>query len=699
MTSASTVEASDTRAVEVHVDRSSLKLSGWATRDPPDGSEDLIVKLVAGSVLLGRLRQDRVRPDRLDSDATMKVGFELPDFGLAAFARMTGLKDIAVTVDGASAAAIEQEGPTFSPLGMRHGLGKALRLVDLWLDGSRNLSLRFEGQLTTAKTLDAYQCLNSKLVNVAIDRSLRGSDAIVTMSLINPFEPALLVFKGEDEAIEAIDFLPFPSLARGGLHAAERLIAAHGADDVADNAAIAHDLTAAWMERDADKSRCVTSIELDAATHTGLEPVLNRDLLNWMTSNLGIGVKLASGQSQSAFIAEMLPVDDGLPAATGHTLHLPADSIPTIAALLRPLPADAAAQSVTGGFGISEWNRHGRVWSVWQPPLPPELKAMQFAGAPQFAPSLTVQGKADNMGRSIALQWPLALAFREQPTRIVHSGPFEVAADRDEPLLRGGSVDELTKLSVLVLGASSAADPTRLLESLARQERIEFEQVLVCQSADAQDELHQALTRLFPDRYKLVPVAATAGRLEQIVAARDLLRSEKVLVVDATTIVPDARTIATLVPMLEVPDVASVGCLLRAATDKMAPISAGYSLNQIDLRAAPAVSFGAIDSAVWRAPCTYAVVANSTALVLIRSGLLGAVSPAGSTTMRPESDDLLLGMHLIAEGHLNLCTTLVSAYTAAPGRPSQTAISVPYAFGANELARIAQSSTIIQRVA
>jgi len=519
------------------------------------------------------------------------------------------------------------------------------------------------------------------------------------MPLVNPFEPVLLVFKGEDQAIDAIDFVPFPSLARGGLHAAERLIAALGADDVADTAAISADLTVAWMERRADTSRCITSIELDPAVQTGLEPVLNRDLLSWIMARLDIRVRLATGSAQAAFVAEMIPLENRSPRVAGHTLHLPADCIPTIAGLLRRLPDDAGAQRLTGAYGISEWNRHGRVWSVWQPPLPEKVEALQFADAPRFGPSMTVKGARTGAARPLVLQWPLAVAFREQPTRIGQSGPFEIAADRDEPLLRAGSVRRPRRAGILMLGVSPTADPTRLLESLVQQEDVEIDYVLICKSPEEQDELGRTLTRMFPDRYQVVPVAATAGRLEQIDAARDLLRGERILVVDARTIVPDARTLATLSTMLDVSEVASAGCLLRSTTDEMAPVSAGYSLTQVDLRAVPAVSFSAIDPAIWRAPCTYAVVANSMGLLLTRPELLSTLAPAGSTATRPESDDLLLGMQLIADGGINLCTTLVSAYTPVPTRPSQAPISVPYRLGPGELARIAQSSTIVQRVA
>jgi hypothetical protein len=151
--------------------------------------------------------------------------------------------------------------------------------------------------------------------------------------------------------------------------------------------------------------------------------------------------------------------------------------------------------------------------------------------------------------------------------------------------------------------------------------------------------------------------------------------------------------------MLDVPGVATAGCLLRAATEKMTPISAGYSLTQIDLLSAPAMGFAPIDPSVWRGPSTYPVVANSTELLMIRRELLATLSSAGSTAIRPETDDLLLGMHCIGMGSFNVCTTVVSAYSEALPRSSQATISTPYRMTVDELARLAETSTLVQRVA
>ena len=181
--------------------------------------------------------------------------------------------------------------------------------------------------------------------------------------------------------------------------------------------------------------------------------------------------------------------------------------------------------------------------------------------------------------------------------------------------------------------------------------------------------------------------------------ARDSLSEDTVFVADAATVLPDPRTLATLTQMLAASDAASAGCLLRAAGEKMEPVSAGYSFAEIDLRAMPSISFGAIDPAVWRGPTTYPVVASSLAALVTRRSLLAQIDAAGSSMSQPEGDDLLFGMKLLELSGLNLCTTIVSAYTASSGGFLAASFSIPYRLSVEELARIVGSATVVQRVA
>lgn len=706
MTSASTGEPVEIPGFDAGLVQRPSKIAGWAASSPDaELADEPILTLSLGATVLGTLRRDRPDP-RGASDSGQSgalTGFEVPDYGLAAFALMSGLGSFQIAIDVRApsepplmlTAQVEASAPA-APLGIRHGITKAVRLVDLWLAGSRELSLRFEATQKTAKTLDAYQSVDSKLVRVASDCPLGSFAAIVSMTLINPFEPILLVFKGEDRSIDAIDLLPFPSLVRGGMHAAERLIVGRGSDDVGETATLSARLVTAWSQREANPSRCIRTIEIDPATSTGLEPVLNADFLAWVSGRLGITL-LSDESVVPDFIRKKLR--KAASPGGGNTLHLPANALPTISALLGSLPSDAAAGRMTGGFGIVEAGRYGRVWSVWQPPMAEMVEDLQLAGAPRLAPALTIS-RSDDAGdaRQAHLPWPLALSFREAPTRIQRQGPFEVAPDFSGPLLRKSSSPD-TSVSVLVPASAGATGSVALLDSLAQQSNVQISKIVVCVHEPENDELSRALAGLFPDRHETVAVPASAGRLEQIVAGRDLLAPGRLFLADAGTILTDHRTLSTLSQMVDAEGVSSAGLLLRVVADKMPQVSAGYSFAGIDLSASPALSFAPIDATVWRSPSTYPVVANSMAAMVTTREQIETLCSAGSTMMRPESDDLLLGLHLLNNGGLNVCTTIVSAFTSSMARPSQVSISLPYQLSPAELATITQAATIVQRVA
>lgn len=699
-------------------DTGGSRLAGWAAPASPEQAVDrLQLSLVSGSIFLGSLRRDQARPDVDDhlGFAVANPGFSVPDHGLAAFALMCGVQDVAVVAEFESGQGRERfalprdEGvdPALAPLGTRHGIGKLVRMADIWIDGSRNLRIRFEGSPKVPKSLDAYQASASgELVAVAADRTIDGLTSVIDVVLINPFAPVLFVFKGEDGAIDALDFLPFPSLVRGGLHSAERLLAAHGADDLADAATVAADLFAAFLRRRENPAGGVGMVELDPAMETGLEPALNDDLLDWMARFIGVAVRVGDGNPSQpgADVASEIVARHAAhtPSEAPHVLQLPADCIPTIASLVAVLPGDAASQRLTGGMGVVDPNRHGKVWSLWQPPFGKALEGLQLADSQRAAPVLVVQraGGAGTSERPVALSFPLALAFRPWPSQAGINSPLETVADTDKPLLRSGAAPGRSPMDVLILFDAANSSPLALIESVARQEGVSIGQVVVCRPHGATDvQVTQVLGRLFKDRHSIVSLPATAGRLEQIAAAQERLSGETVLVADAATVFADHRCLATLEPMLATPDVASAGCLIRAANEKMPVVGAGYSLSQVNLRNSPAIGFEMIDPAVFRGPTTFPVVANTLSAMVTRTRLLRGVSPHGSSAMRPEVDDLLLGIQLIEAGGINISTTLVSAFSAARARPSQVALSLPYRISPASLAGIAESSTLVQRVA
>jgi hypothetical protein len=521
---------------------------------------------------------------------------------------------------------------------------------------------------------------------------------------MNAFLPVLLLFSGEDESLDAIDIVPFPSLLRGGRHAAERLIASRGGDDVSDTANVSAELLRLLRERPSKRANCVSVVEIDSSVTTGLEASVDEDMLGWLGDSLGLHLRFASSGRSGVprFIAERVTAHSKR-AKGGHKLQLPADAIPTIASLVNSFPADGAGQTVCGSFAVIEWNRHGRIWSVWQPPTADWLDGFQFGKAAQFAPMLTFAGgdPAEQPKAPVAPTCPLALVFRQQPTRVKKPLPFETSVDLPLPLLRNGALPTPDPLGAIILFDERNASPVPLLESLARQESIGAVHVILCCPAGADSSsAADALQTLFADRHRLLPLPPRSTALEQLIGARELVDTTEVILLQADTLLPDSRTVATLLPMLVPEQVLSVGCLLRSSDDKAGPsIGAGYTMTGLDLRATPALSFEPIDPAVLGEPATYAVVANSMAAMVVKKVLLERLEPSGSAPFRRAGDELMMGVQAIESGGINLCTTIVSAYAARGGmQRGMRSASLPYRLSPKTVAMIAEASSFIQRI-
>jgi hypothetical protein len=694
-------------------DSAPLKLSGWAAPVADAGAE-LALSLMAGSVRLGTLRRDRKRPDvdKFLGYEGPPAGFRIDDFGLAAFAEITGFSDFAIEVsqdDGAPARhplLLGDGSDVAEPLGSRRGIRKSVRLADLWFDAHRKLTLRFEGAETTARRVDAYQCIpggEPMLIQVGPAKSVGGAIFTATFTLPNPFLPVLLLFSGEDGALDAIDLLPFPSLVRGGRHAAERLITGNGGDEVGEAASVSAKLLQRLRHRAGNRANHVSTVEIDSAVATGLEPSVDEDMLAWLGDGLGLHLRFESDRAGvPRFIAERANAHSKHTKA-GHKLQLPADAIPTIASLVSPCPAASEGQAVCGGFAVVDWNRHGRIWSVWQPPVAEWLNGFQFGKAARFAPILSLSGGEHDAqpDRPLAPDWPLAIIFRQQPTRIEGAMPLETSADLPLPLIRSGALPAAEPLSAIILFDERNSSPVALLESLARQEAIGPVQVTLCWPEGRDSAAASAaLETLFGDRQLLLKLPPRSSAVEQLVAAREGVETADALILEADVLLSDPRTLATLLAMLAPQQVLTAGCLLRNGEGKAAvAIGAGYSLTGLDLRTTPTLAFDSIDPAVFRQPVTYPVVANSMAVMAVKASLLASLDPSGSIPFRREADELMLGVHAIQRDGINLCTTIVSAYSAdGAAKRGVRPTSIPYQLSPQTVAAVAQSAIVVQRI-
>jgi hypothetical protein len=331
------------------------------------------------------------------------------------------------------------------------------------------------------------------------------------------------------------------------------------------------------------------------------------------------------------------------------------------------------------------------------------LDGLQFGAAPQFVPMVSLSGgqTEGHAERALAPGWPLALVFRQPPTRVAGATLFETSVDLPLPLIRSGALPAGDPLSAIILFDERNNSPIALLESLARQESVGPVHVTLCWPAGRDSSpATETLQTLFGERHRVLKLPPRSSALDQLIAAREHVETAEVVVLEADATLPDSRTLATLLPMLAPAQVLTVGCLVRTGDDKAgAAIGAGYSLTGLDLRATPALAFDPIDPAVFRQPATYPVLANSMAAMAVKATLLASLDSTGSVPFRREADELMVGMRAIESGGINLCTTIVSAYTAsASAKRGLRPASLPYRLAASTIATISASATVVQRI-
>ncbi len=658
--------------------------------------DDVALTLKCGSMLLGSLGRAGPRPDR------PLASLDIWDFGLADFARLSRLDGFAITTaprEGTESdypLPVPRAAAASEPLASRRWLAPQLRLADLWFTNRREIALRYEGN-GARLTLDVYQCpVGDRPVKLVATAPIGHAVAIVPVKLFNPLAPVLLVIRDPSGAIRMFDHIPFPSLARGGLHGAERAICGNGGDDVSDMALVSAELLALLLARGETVDRTVAVVDIDPAADKGIEPMFDSDLLEYLTRYLGMAVAASAPGAMADQLARFTPEAP----RRGPTLLLPADAVPSLSALIRPIPPHTATQTVTGSLGIMDWDRQGSVHSLWTPPIGDWLDDLQWRVAKRGAPMLRI---GDGAGPAeLCLGWPLALAIRPAPLKQSSRSPFEIAAEVDLPLLRKSDDGTPSGLDIVVLFDTRQVSPLPLLETIVRQQAAgDTGAVLLCRPVGTADPaIVDALEGLFPGRGRIVELRAGAGRLDQLMAVRAELTQEFVLIVDAATLLTDRRTVATLATILSVDRVASAGCLIRHVEgDRRIASHGGYGLTHADLRATPSLAFSPMDIEALGGPVTLPVAANTMAATLMKRSLIEALPPQGSDGGRPAEDDILLGLAALDSGGLNLCTSVVSAHSERPA-PSKLLLgrALPYRLDARMIDRLINAAVVVQRI-
>jgi len=663
------------RSLKATVDAMGPTIRGWAaytpeSSDPESGS--VLLSLMVGTTRVGGV--DRMIP-RPDVDAYcgyegLPKGFDFAGTGLVSFSQLVGI-EASILVEADDADPVEMPLVPAEPLSTLAGLvnGRSgTTLVDMWFTGTRRIILRFEGGAGRPLSIAAFQSVSrSPGAVVRLPAIITGTAAMgmVEIDLLNPFLPVLLVQMDADGCVIGTDVLPFPSLARGGLHAAETRLADVGNEGLYGLIDISNRLARALLaRRDPAVARTgfLEAIIFDPAQSAGTEPIFDPDLIEaietWFDVPFFLGTPEGVGEetNATAIFRDRLKAPRDLPLPSGAAvLVLSADAVPTLSALIDAFVADPTAAPIARlAPYVTVLEGGDEAWLI-APPFS-HGNAADMSAVPVI---LTV----GNEGQSWVSPWPAVIRRPPGLTRLQDMGVFVLPVDDPyrADILASGPVDPI---SVLISSGVADEPPLDLLHSLKAQKGFENGEVIYSVNGSrAHDMAQPVLEALFPGRHRTVIHGNRRSRSFEFRGTAGFAAHENLVLLGSETILHDPLTLAMLVGERHRVGAGTMACpLLRPQGQGAAFASAGYFLRGIDFRGLPTMLFDLPDT---RRICTggHAVAASPLAALSIDRAFLLSLTLTLPAGLRSAVDEICFGLDVLRHGRSNHVTLRVAATT------------------------------------
>ena len=586
----------------------------------------------------------------------------------------------------------------------------ALGIVDVWHTSDATLRFRIErpaaldGEEQPPFVLRCYQFdLQSSSLGLGGETLVVGAEpSFADVALADPLSPLLIVATDAAGVMTGTALLPFPSLGRGGWHHGELAALGSRGEYMSNLQASSAALLAEFLNAgNAAPALSVGRIAIDLQGATGAEKIFSPEALGWLRKVMAVGWQGAPSAghggdpSAMAYLADALSVADEpadvvvagrveARAAAGRTLHLPADSLPTISALVsRALQPAADAQAAVGTYVLAHPTTGKALSVVTLPAIAGGLLALQPQDHPLGFPVLHSETEPGSTPASFgsAGPIPLALSFREPSRNRPATLLSPLAPDLAGPLLRRPlSDEERTQATVSVLLAVNSVDDAlaNFVQSLSRQTLAAAVDIVAAVGpsiGEGRAALEALLAEAFPERHVLIEVA-DAKRDAQLQAAAALARGRRMLIADPACVMHDPRTLETLYLLGLDDKVATASCVLvREETFKKGSEvrfhSGGFYPSHVSLLGAPHLVFTEPYTLTAFPAATYPVVGNSFRLALVNSAVWAELDGIDTGTFAHHRQDLDFCVRAQLAGYRHLCTAAVSASCLHDGRTEQ----------------------------
>lgn len=537
-------------------------------------------------------------------------------------------------------------------------------LDDAWFVSGSRLTLRLKalrgGQSPQDQVVRAFQFVpqGNRLASVGEAR-VGSQGGLIALMLENPFLPVLCVICSQDGTALDGFLLPFPSLYRGGAHAAEAQLSGRGSQDSIRVRDYSHALVRERLGWDQAPPPVLAQIEVDLQGATGNERIFSEQARVWLAET-GISVAPGNADAVDASVRSHLVAAVALQPATQRNsqgmLRLPADALPSLGVVnARRMPTGV------GSYVVCSADEAARPrLSVSLPPMDDAISRLQPANHGQPYPSLTqtgiaVQGRQERTGL-------LAIRFLADASPPPSALAFPIDEAVPAPIM--GSGRPTRERMTAVIRVSSSDNLHHLLRSLARQSlagRLDIVLAVddgVALPADLHSVFSGSIQRIDCPR-GLCPAAALNLAVEHV-------QTQWMLLLDQHVVLHDFRTLETLRTLAGYRRTATVSCMRirQAGFRDGAPLtfhSAGVFPAQINLQTSPALAFTSTVTTT-AFPCmTYPVVANGLEFALVSRKAWDEAGGLDADGYPFEGYGLAFCLHALRHGWTHLNTTGVSA--------------------------------------
>ena len=685
---------------------------GWGSVDQSDSDSAIaensfLIRLKAGGVVVGQQRRVIPRPDtdKVAGQPDINKGFRMPVLAPAAVLKALApehMLSLNLSFAGSDIDLWKQPGrlvdlAQFRSLKLAES-GGPLTIADLWFASERELRFRVENVrgahgLTPPYTVKFFQPEFSPGLRLAqIGESAVSGDGIgfITQFLRNPLMPLLITVCAANGDVAAMDAIPFPGLCRGGLHHAELLELSGGAGYLGDLQVTGDALLREiWDAPPSSKGRHLSEIVIDRRRATGAERIFSADMLQWLMLAQGVGVTMAPqaddnvpSDASDLVLGEAL-ASAGLTASSGKAqrskglcLTIPADAIPSLAAVVsRKLVTTGEAGSAVTTFLTANATTGEPQWFVSLPAIIPVLAKLQTGNAPAAYPVMTRIGgsKISRTPKNPVSSTAMAIRFVDDRFKADDARILPVAPDVENILEPGENHDAWPLVSVVVSVRNGGAMVRDLIASLAGQTlapSIELVIVNNRSNPNALAAIRAAAADHFDGRFTIIDEDAPFNHSAQTNAGVAASKGPYVCLVHSDTILHDARTLACLVTMAGMEQVAVAGCMMlepRPGSGKVEGVkfrSAGVFPDAVMIGGPAKIKFSEPDCGAVFGPSTYPVAAVGFPLACLRRVVWDELHGLDAQRVATDFNDIDFCLRAMAAGYINVCTTLVAAFHA-----------------------------------